>query len=173
MDFCTISRRHPAAPGYFANISMKRVACPAPGDQKALCELISSVYADQLDRSRPLWKCWGVEGLEGGRVATVNIIHHAYADGVAASHIMEQTFSPEVGREPPETGGEWQPNASLSWFKRLILDHIFRYTPFLLHNLLRRPTPLHLILPMWIHSITNEIHGCSDSHRIFYNDRVP
>jgi len=211
MDFCTISRRHPAAPGYFANISMevcaiaagfqsshvgrrsriqfdhhlKRVACPAPGDQKALCELISSVYADQLDRSRPLWKCWGVEGLEGGRVATVNIIHHAYADGVAASHILEQTFSPEVGREPPETGGEWQPNARQSWFKRLILDltdwptsttlylYIFRYTPFLLHNLLRRPTPLHLILPMWIHSITNEIHGCSDSHRIFYNDRVP
>lgn len=101
---------------------LKHVACPAPGDQKALCELISSVYADQLDRSRPLWKCWAVEGLAGGRVATVSIIHHAYADGVAESHILEQFFSPEVGREPPETAGEWQPNASPSWFKRLLMD---------------------------------------------------
>ena len=101
---------------------LKHVACPAPGDQKALCELISSVYADQLDRSRPLWKCWVVEGLQEGKVAIVTIVHHAYADGVAASHILEQFFRPELGAEPPVPNEAWQPGAYPSWFKRIFLD---------------------------------------------------
>ena len=45
---------------------VRRVALPQPADHKALCEFMSAVYAYQLDRSRPLWKCWVVEGLEGG-----------------------------------------------------------------------------------------------------------
>jgi WS/DGAT/MGAT family acyltransferase len=109
-------------PDFEIDHHLKHVACPAPGDQRALCELISSLYADQLDRSRPLWKCWIIEGLEGGKVAQVTIIHHAYADGAAASHILQQFFSTELGAEPPTSGGEWRPPASPSWFKRLLLD---------------------------------------------------
>jgi WS/DGAT/MGAT family acyltransferase len=52
----------------------------------------------------------------------VTIIHHAYADGAAASHILQQFFSTEPGAEPPTSGGEWRPPASPSWFKRLLLD---------------------------------------------------
>jgi diacylglycerol O-acyltransferase len=109
-------------PDFKIDHHLKHVACPAPGDQKALCELISSLYADQLDRSRPLWKCWVIEGLEGGKIAQVTIIHHAYADGAAASHILQQFFSTELGAEPSGPGAEWQPPASPSWFKRLLLD---------------------------------------------------
>ena len=49
---------------------IRRVALPGAADHKALCDFMSDVYAYQLDRTRPLWKCWVVEGLEGGKVAT-------------------------------------------------------------------------------------------------------
>jgi diacylglycerol O-acyltransferase len=99
---------------------IKRVACPSPGDQKALCEFMSSVYADQLDRSRPLWKTWVVEGLEDGKVAIVNIIHHAYFDGAGASYVLQQFFNPEPGVNPAPPEREWQPEAYPSWIKRLL-----------------------------------------------------
>ena len=66
---------------------VRRVALPQPHDHKALCEFMSAVYAYQLDRSRPLWKCWVVEGLEGGKVAFVTMLHHAYV-------VFDTTSSP-------------------------------------------------------------------------------
>ena len=99
---------------------IRRVALPAPGDHKALCEFMSSAYAYQLDRSRPLWKCWVVEGLEGGKVATVTMLHHAYVDGVGASYGLEQLYrdSPDYVQEsvPP-----WTARPTPSWGKKLWL----------------------------------------------------
>jgi len=65
---------------------VRRIACPAPGDQGALCELISELYAHPLDKSRPLWQAWIVEGLERDRVAFVLLLHHAYCDGAGRRH---------------------------------------------------------------------------------------
>ncbi|MBE9540182.1 MAG: DUF1298 domain-containing protein, partial [Proteobacteria bacterium] len=96
------------------------VACPAPGDHKALCRFMSDVYAYQLDRSRPLWKCWVVEGLQDGKVAVVSMIHHAYVDGVGASHGLEQFYKESPGW-CPETVPEWRPRPIPSWFKQLWL----------------------------------------------------
>ncbi len=87
----------------------RRVACPAPGDRRALCELISQVYAWPMDRSRPLWVLWVVEGLEDGRVATVMIVHHAYVDGVAAAYLLQQLCNREPGGEVPGPSQPWQP----------------------------------------------------------------
>lgn len=98
---------------------LKRVACPAPGDQKALCEFMSSVYADQLDRSRPLWETWVVEGLQDGKIAVVNLIHHAYFDGAGASHVLQQFFSTEPGIKPAGPGTAWQADVYPSWLQRL------------------------------------------------------
>lgn len=96
---------------------LRRVACPAPGDQRALCEFISSVYAYQLDRSRPLWVCWVVEGLEDGKVALVSIVHHACFDGVGASNAMEQLYRPEPGVFPESR--PWQPEPTPGYLARL------------------------------------------------------
>ena len=52
-------------PDFFLGYHLRHIACPAPGDHRALCDFMSSVYAYQLDRSRPLWITWVVEGLEG------------------------------------------------------------------------------------------------------------
>ena len=99
---------------------VRHVALPAPGDHKALCRFMSDVYAYKLDRSRPLWKCWLVEGLEGGKIAAVTMLHHAYVDGVGASYSMEQLYRDIPGWEPEEVP-EWTPHHRPSWFKQLWL----------------------------------------------------
>jgi WS/DGAT/MGAT family acyltransferase len=99
---------------------IRRIACPAPGDHKTLCEFMSSAYAYQLDRSRPLWKCWVVEGLENGRVAVVTMLHHAYVDGVGASWGLEQLFRDTPGYTP-ETVPPWDARPAPSWLRQLWL----------------------------------------------------
>jgi diacylglycerol O-acyltransferase / wax synthase len=97
---------------------VRRVSCPPPGDHKALCEFMSSVYAYQLDRSRPLWMSWVVEGLANGKIAIVMLVHHAYVDGVGASWNMQQLYRTEPGW-CPDSVPEWQPRPWPSWGKRL------------------------------------------------------
>jgi WS/DGAT/MGAT family acyltransferase len=72
-------------PDFNLDYHVRRVACPAPGDHRALCDFMSEVYAYQLDRSRPLWMAWVVEGLQDGKVAVVMLVHHAYVDGLGAA----------------------------------------------------------------------------------------
>ncbi|NCF16675.1 MAG: wax ester/triacylglycerol synthase family O-acyltransferase [Haliea sp.] len=99
---------------------VRRVALPQPADHKALCEFMGSVYAYQLDRSRPLWKCWVVEGVEGGKVALVTMLHHAYVDGAGASYGLEQLYRDTPGCTP-EHVPPWQARPTPSWLKQLWL----------------------------------------------------
>ena len=105
-------------PNFNLDYHVRRVACPSPGDHKALCEFMSSVYAYQLDRSRPLWISWVVEGLQDGKVAIVLLLHHAYVDGVGAAYNLQKLYRAEPGWKP-EPVPPWQPRPWPSWFKRL------------------------------------------------------
>jgi len=107
-------------PEFNLEYHLRHVACPAPGDHRALCRFMSDVYAYQLDRSRPLWKCWVVEGLEDGKVAIVTMLHHAYVDGVGASYGLEQFYKEAPGYRP-ENVPEWHPRPVPSWFRQLWL----------------------------------------------------
>ena len=84
-------------PDFDLHYHIRRVACPPPADHKTLCEFMAAVYSYQLDRNRPLWMIWVVEGLADGKVACVMLVHHAYVDGVGASWLMQQFYQPEVG----------------------------------------------------------------------------
>ena len=87
---------------------VRRSALPRPGTDAQLRELVGRLMSRQLDRHRPLWETYLVEGLEGGRVAVVTKTHHAMVDGVAAVDIgtvmLDLTPTP---RELPED--EWRP----------------------------------------------------------------
>lgn len=96
---------------------LRRVACPSPGDHKALCEFMSQVYAYKLDRDRPLWMQWVVEGLEGGKVALVMIVHHAYVDGVGAGWLLKQFYKP-LPPDHLERFPAWNPEPYPSWLRR-------------------------------------------------------
>ena len=107
-------------PEFNLDYHLRHVACPAPGDHKALCNFMSDVYAYQLDRSRPLWNTWVVEGLEDGKVAVVTMLHHAYVDGVGASWGLEQFYKDTPGWNPDHVP-EWNPRPIPSWFRQLWL----------------------------------------------------
>lgn len=77
---------------------LHRIAVPRPGTQEQLDQVIGEIAAGQLDRSRPLWEIWVVEGLEGGRVAYINKMHHLLADGVASVNYLSRVLY----RDPAE-----------------------------------------------------------------------
>ncbi|HUR50504.1 MAG TPA: wax ester/triacylglycerol synthase family O-acyltransferase [Mycobacteriales bacterium] len=88
--------------------------CPAPGDLRALGDLVGEIGRGLLDRSRPLWEIHVVEGLEGGQVALVAKLHHATLYGAAGADMMANLLDlePTVGavEAAPEEGVEPHPS---------------------------------------------------------------
>jgi len=72
---------------------IRRLAVPAPGGPREFCEVASAVASFPLERDRPLWQIWIVEGLEHGRVAYVMKIHHAIGDGTASAKLAADTVA--------------------------------------------------------------------------------
>lgn len=79
----------------------------APGGRRELDEAIGEIASTPLDRSRPLWEMYFVEGLEGGRIAVVGKIHHALADGVASGHLMARGMDLQSG---PQSDRDYVPD---------------------------------------------------------------
>jgi diacylglycerol O-acyltransferase len=105
-------------PDFDLHYHIRRVACPPPGSHRTLCEFMSAVYCYQLDRDRPLWMEWIVEGLEGGKVAIVLLVHHAYVDGVGAAWLMQQFYQPQAGVQAGSAPA-YEPAPLPSWLTRL------------------------------------------------------
>lgn len=99
------------APGWVDDVNLdlsqhvRRAAVPHPGDDNALFRLAADVMERRLDRDRPLWECWIIEGLTEDRWAILTKIHHCIADGIAALHIFAglcddgdaDTFATKIG----------------------------------------------------------------------------
>jgi WS/DGAT/MGAT family acyltransferase len=90
-------------PDFNLDDHVRRVGAPAPGGRREFGELISEIASHQLDRSRPLWELWVVEGLEDGHIGFVTKIHHSAADGVASAALLANVFDlePEILDAPP------------------------------------------------------------------------
>jgi len=75
----------------------------APGGDAELTALAGRLFAERMDRARPLWQVWLVRGLADGRVALVSKVHHALVDGVSGAEILGAIFDlgPE-GRDAPD-----------------------------------------------------------------------
>jgi WS/DGAT/MGAT family acyltransferase len=78
-------------------------ALPPPGDEEQLRRMLGRIYSQRLDRSKPLWELWVVQGLDDGRFALITKTHHAMVDGVAGIDIATVLF--DASPEPPEGGG--------------------------------------------------------------------
>jgi WS/DGAT/MGAT family acyltransferase len=98
-------------PDFNIEYHVRHTALPAPGTEEQLFLLASRIASQQLDRSKPLWENWLVEGLEDGRFALISKTHHALVDGISGVDLASVLF--DLEREPqtiPDTDLEpWRP----------------------------------------------------------------
>jgi diacylglycerol O-acyltransferase len=74
-----------------------RLAVPSPGGPAELAELCGHMAGIPLDRSRPLWEMWVIEGLDNGKIAVFTKMHHATVDGISGSNLVSFLCSLEPG----------------------------------------------------------------------------
>lgn len=77
---------------------VRHTSLPRPGDDPQLKRLCARIMSQQLDRAKPLWELWVVEGLEDGRFALLAKTHHCMVDGLAGVDLLGLLLSPT--REP-------------------------------------------------------------------------
>jgi diacylglycerol O-acyltransferase len=94
-------------PHFNIEYHVRHTALPAPGGEAELRRLVGRVMAQQLDRNKPLWEMWMVEGLEDGRWAMLSKTHHAMVDGVSGTDLLAVVMdtSPEPSTPLPD---DWE-----------------------------------------------------------------
>jgi diacylglycerol O-acyltransferase / wax synthase len=88
---------------------VRRTALPAPGDEEQLRTFAARAFSQGLDRSKPLWEMWVVEGLSDDRFAIVSKSHHCLVDGVSGVDITTVLFDAEEDPAPADDPPEWIP----------------------------------------------------------------
>jgi WS/DGAT/MGAT family acyltransferase len=98
-------------PDFDIEYHVRRAALPAPGGAQELAEFAADIFSRPLDRSRPLWEMWVVEGLEHGHIASITKTHHAAIDGVSGAELTVNLLDlqPEPAEVPPEET-PWEPD---------------------------------------------------------------
>ncbi len=90
---------------------VRHTSLPPPGSEDQLRTLAARVFSQQLDRSKPLWEMWLIEGLSDDRFAIVGKTHHCMVDGVSGVDITTVLFDLEREPELPQASPEpWYPN---------------------------------------------------------------
>src|SRR3954451_12591107 len=120
-------------PSFNLEYHVRQTALPAPGDLDQLRLLTARIFSQRLDRSKPLWETWFVQGLEDDRFAIISKTHHALVDGVSGVDLATVLF--DLGPVPPERTElpEWTPRPEPSQ-AQLIAEGI--------KGLVRRPLEL-------------------------------
>ncbi len=97
-------------PTFNLEYHVRQTALPKPGSERQLLRLTGRIFSQQLDRARPLWELWIVEGLDDGGFALISKTHHAMIDGVAGVDIAQVLFDlAPVPAEIDHPDEAWQP----------------------------------------------------------------
>jgi len=88
-------------PAFDLDFHVRHTRLPYPGTERELKELTARIQANRMDRAKPLWETWIVEGLEGGRWAMLQRLHHCMIDGASGVDLSQVTLSPDPNAEPP------------------------------------------------------------------------
>jgi diacylglycerol O-acyltransferase / wax synthase len=88
---------------------LRHAAVPQPGRALQLRQLAGQIYAQPLNRSRPLWETWLLEGIEAGRWAMLFKVHHCMVDGVGGADLLAEVFDLHPDAGPPVQPAVWQP----------------------------------------------------------------
>jgi WS/DGAT/MGAT family acyltransferase len=96
-------------PHFSLEYHVRHTAVPRPGSEEQLRQMAARIFSQHLDRNKPLWEMWSVEGLADGRWALLSKVHHCMVDGVAATDLMSVMFSDETDRPPARGRRQFSP----------------------------------------------------------------
>jgi len=98
-------------PSFNLEYHVRHTALPSPGSEQQLRALAARVHSQALDRSKPLWEMWLVQGLEGGRFALLSKTHHALVDGISGVDLATVLFDLRPEAAPVEHSDQpWRPH---------------------------------------------------------------
>ena len=102
-------------PSFNLEYHVRDTALPVPGSETQLRALAARIHSQALDRSKPLWEMWLVQGLERGRFALITKTHHALVDGVSGVDLATVLFDlGPVPVRPEHPAAVWTPHATPS-----------------------------------------------------------
>ncbi len=101
-------------PSFNIDYHVRHTALPKPGSDDQLRQLAGRIFSQRLDRSKPLWEVWLIQGFEGDKFAVISKTHHALVDGVSGVDIATVLF--DLQPVPPEVTEEddWVPSPAPS-----------------------------------------------------------
>src|SRR5881398_3191788 len=94
-------------PSFNLEYHVRHTALPAPGSEEQLRALAARIHSQRLDRAKPLWETWLVQGLERNRFALISKTHHALVDGISGVDLMTVLF--DLTPIPPTAPYEGEP----------------------------------------------------------------
>jgi diacylglycerol O-acyltransferase / wax synthase len=130
---------------------LNRIALPEPGGREELAEICGRIIAMPLERSKPLWEMWVIEGVGGsaarddGRLALLLKVHHAVVDGVSAANLLNQLLDTEPAAPPPDPVEG--PREATAW--EIAADGLWRY--------ITRPWQLTRVVPATATMVVNTV----------------
>ncbi|HYM45047.1 MAG TPA: wax ester/triacylglycerol synthase family O-acyltransferase [Solirubrobacteraceae bacterium] len=98
-------------PSFNLEYHVRHTALPTPGEWEQLCALTARIFSQQLDRSKPLWEMWLIEGLRDDRFALISKTHHSLIDGISGVDLATMLF--DLSPDPPpikHSGRAWRPH---------------------------------------------------------------
>ncbi len=113
-------------PHFSLSYHLRHSALPTPGSDAQLRQMAARVFSQHLDRNKPLWELWFLEGLEEGRWALLSKVHHCMVDGVAATDLMSVMFSDSSVADAP---APWAPAPEPSGVEVLAASLRQRFSP--------------------------------------------
>jgi diacylglycerol O-acyltransferase / wax synthase len=96
-------------PQFNLDYHLRHTALPKPGSADQLRQLVGRIFSQRLDRSKPLWELWLVQGLEDGRFALISKTHHSLVDGVSGVDISTVLFDLSEVPSDPKGPDSWEP----------------------------------------------------------------
>ena len=88
---------------------LRHTALPVPGDARRLKRLAGRIMSQKLDRSKPMWELWFVEGLEDGRFAVISKVHHCLVDGISGVELLSAFMGRDPDYRPEPSDHRWIP----------------------------------------------------------------
>ena len=94
-------------PDFDIDFHVRQLALPSPGSDEQLAEQVARIVSRPLDRSRPLWELYVIEGLSGGRIAQLTKIHHATIDGASGAQMLADMLETDPKYRPSGDVAVW------------------------------------------------------------------